>query len=52
MMSSQSCLTAYNWLRRHLGEMVDCRFAFFGWNVKQLPKASMSGPDWPQYRIA
>lgn len=21
MMSAHSCLTAYNWLRRHLGEM-------------------------------
>ena len=29
MMCSQNCLTAYNWLRRHLGEMADCHVAIF-----------------------
>jgi hypothetical protein len=28
MMAAKSCLTAYNWLRRDLSQMVDCHFAF------------------------
>jgi hypothetical protein len=43
MMCSQSCLTAYNWLRRHLDEMVDCRFVFFLAEGRQLKRPACLG---------
>jgi len=37
MMCSHSCLTAYNWLRRHLGEMVWLPFRLF-WPALTIAK--------------